>query len=116
MAAQALLEGDAEAITRKVVEMALEGDPVALRLCLERLVPRRRSGRVQIRLPAIETVDDVARALRRIVGAAAAGEVELEDAATLAALVDRQRQALETCDLAERVEDLEALAQVGGRR
>ena len=34
-AAEELLEGEAEALTRKAVELALEGDTVALRLCLE---------------------------------------------------------------------------------
>ena len=34
LATQALLDGEAEALTRKVVELAKEGNPVALRLCL----------------------------------------------------------------------------------
>src|SRR5215475_9848913 len=42
LAAEALLDGEAEALTRKAVEMALGGDTVALRLCLERLVPPRK--------------------------------------------------------------------------
>jgi hypothetical protein len=46
MAAEALLDGEAEALTRKAVELALAGDTVALRLCLERLLPPRRSRRV----------------------------------------------------------------------
>ena len=40
MAAQALLDGEAEALTRKAVELALEGNLAALRLCLERLSAR----------------------------------------------------------------------------
>lgn len=38
-AAQELLEGEAQALTRKAVEMAKDGNVVALRLCLERIVP-----------------------------------------------------------------------------
>jgi hypothetical protein len=38
-AAQMLLDGEANAITRKCIEMALAGDTIALRLCLERIVP-----------------------------------------------------------------------------
>jgi len=34
LATQALLDEEAEALTRKVVELAKEGNPVALRLCL----------------------------------------------------------------------------------
>ena len=37
LAAEALLDGEAEALTRKAVEMALAGDVMALKLCLERL-------------------------------------------------------------------------------
>ena len=36
LAMQALLEGEAESLTRKAIEMAQEGDPVALRMCLDR--------------------------------------------------------------------------------
>ena len=53
MAAEGLLDGEAEALTRKAVELALEGDTVALRLCLERLLPPRRSRRVTFDLPTI---------------------------------------------------------------
>jgi Family of unknown function (DUF5681) len=42
MAAEALLDGEAEGITRKAIEKALEGDMGALRLCLERVLPPRR--------------------------------------------------------------------------
>jgi hypothetical protein len=39
LAVQALLDGEAERLTRKCVELALQGDSTALRLCMERLVP-----------------------------------------------------------------------------
>src|SRR5687768_12762239 len=42
LAALALLEGEAEALTRKAVELALAGDTVALRLVLDRLLPKAR--------------------------------------------------------------------------
>jgi hypothetical protein len=42
--AEMLLEADAEAVTRKALELALAGDTVALRLCINRLVPPRRPG------------------------------------------------------------------------
>ena len=37
-AAEALLAGEAGALTRKAIETALQGDVAALRLCLERLL------------------------------------------------------------------------------
>ena len=46
VAAEALLDGEAEALTRKAVEMALAGDTVALRLCLERILSGPRGKRL----------------------------------------------------------------------
>ena len=42
IAAEALLDGEAEAITRKAIELAKTGDITAIRLCLERIIPARR--------------------------------------------------------------------------
>jgi hypothetical protein len=42
LAVEALLDGEAEALTRKAIERALEGDTTALRLCLDRLLPPRK--------------------------------------------------------------------------
>ena len=39
---EALLDGEAEAITRVAVDKAKEGDTTALRLCLERILPPRK--------------------------------------------------------------------------
>ena len=41
-AAQLLLDGEATALTRKAVELALAGDPTVLGLCLDRTVAPRR--------------------------------------------------------------------------
>lgn len=45
LAALALLEGEAEAITRKTIELAKAGDTVALKLALDRLLAKGRRGR-----------------------------------------------------------------------
>jgi Family of unknown function (DUF5681) len=39
LAIEALLDGEAEALTRKAIELAKAGDMAALRLCLDRIVP-----------------------------------------------------------------------------
>jgi hypothetical protein len=44
LAAQALLDEEAGGLTLKVVELAKNGSPMALRLCLERLLPPGRTG------------------------------------------------------------------------
>src|ERR1043166_9359171 len=55
--AEQLLDGEAEAITRKVIELAKQGDLTAVRLCLERIVPPRRDRPVHFTLPAISSAD-----------------------------------------------------------
>jgi hypothetical protein len=63
MIAEALLDGEAEAITRRLVDKALEGDTAALRLCFDRLLAPKRERGVSFELPIkIETAADAARA------------------------------------------------------
>jgi hypothetical protein len=63
MAAEALLDGEAEALTRKAIEMAKQGNITALRLCLDRAVAPRRECAVQFRLPELRSAGDAAGAM-----------------------------------------------------
>ena len=49
LALESLLDGEAEALTRKAVELALAGDIAALRLCLDRILPPRKGSACLIR-------------------------------------------------------------------
>jgi hypothetical protein len=42
IAAQQLLDREAQEITRKVIELAKQGNPMGLKLCLERVLPPRK--------------------------------------------------------------------------
>ena len=73
-AAQLLLDGEATALSRKAVELALAGDPTALRLCLDRTVAPRRDRSVELSLPPINSATDILGAIKVVadaVGAAA---------------------------------------------
>jgi hypothetical protein len=61
LAAAALLAGESEALTCKAVELALAGDPTAMRLCIERLLPPCRERTVKFTLPPIECASDIGR-------------------------------------------------------
>ncbi len=91
MAAEALLNGEAEALTRKAVERALEGDSVALRLCLERLVPPRKDAPVTIDLPKIESASDVVDASAAVLAAVGAGDVTPDEAGRVMTLLTAHR-------------------------
>ena len=56
---QNLLEGEAEALVRKVVQLALDGDLTCLRICLERLIPPKKEAPIEIDLPAIGAAADI---------------------------------------------------------
>jgi hypothetical protein len=106
-AALALLDGEAEALTRQAVTMALGGDTTALRLCLERIAPPRRDAPVTFDLPPMETACDAAKAAGAVLGAVAEGELTPGEGASLMALVEGFRRTLETTELEARVAALE---------
>jgi hypothetical protein len=102
-----LLNGDAEKITRKAIEMALGGDTVALRLCLDRLCPARRDRPVMFALPAIDTVADIVKTSAALLEAVACGELTPSEAAELSKLVEAHVKAIELTDIHERLARLE---------
>jgi hypothetical protein len=106
-AALALLEGEADALTRRAVEVALSGDVSALRLCLERIAPPRRDAPVEFALPRMESAKDAAQAAAAVLEAVAAGELTPTEGAHLMGLVESYRRTLETTELEARVVALE---------
>ena len=89
LAMQALLDGEAEALTRKAVEMGLAGDMAALRLCLERLLPATRERTVCFTMPPIKKAGDALRAMDAITKAVADGELTLSEATELSKIIER---------------------------
>src|SRR5947207_1808906 len=69
--ARLLLASEGEALTRKAVELALAGDPTALRLCLERIVGPYRERAVEFTMPAIRGAADLVDAMAAVADAAA---------------------------------------------
>ncbi len=106
-AAAALLAGELEALTRKAVELALVGDPTAMRLCLERILPACRERTVNFVLPPIESAADIAAAMKAVTSALADGAITPGEAATIAAVVDTFVRAIETSDFDRRLQLME---------
>ncbi len=104
--AQSMLDGDCEAIVARAIADAKLGEPAALKLCLERIVPRR-ANMIELALPEIRKAEDVVSALAAVVAAVGEGRLSLEEAHSFARLLDIQRRAIETEDLAVRVQMIE---------
>ena len=108
LAVLTLLDGEAEALTRKCVERALDGDSVALRLCLERLAPPRKDSPVSLAgLPRVESAADLPKATARILEAVAKGDITPSEGQALAGFVEGHRKALEMADIEARLSVLE---------
>ena len=114
LAVEKLLDGDAEAITRKAIEMALGGDGPAIRLCLERLLPARKDSPVVFALPRIETAMDAVTASSALLSAVATGEVTPEEAGKVMGLLTAHKQLVEVCDLETRLQRLEEREAING--
>jgi hypothetical protein len=108
VAAEALLDGEAERLTRKVLEMALAGDIVAMRLCLERILPPRRERPVRFKLPELQSPPDAAAAMAALAAAVADGDLTPSEAAELSKLVAAYVKALEASDFDQRLRAIEA--------
>ncbi len=107
-AVQALLDGEAEALTRKCVDMALDGDSVALRLCLDRLCPpaRERAIDADVELPEL-TADNLPRAVATIVEAVAGGHLLPGEGQALIGMLEGLRKSIELAELEKRIAALE---------
>ena len=108
LAVDELLGGEAEKLTRKAIELAMKGDTVALRLCLERLCPPRKERPISCKLPKLESSTDLVAGISAILAAVANGELTPGEGQALASLIEAQRRTLETEDIEQRLIALEA--------
>jgi hypothetical protein len=107
LAVERLLDGEAEGLTRKAIEKASEGDMVALRLCLDRILPVRRDRHIAFRLPTMESAADAKSAVAAIIEAVAKGILTPSEAGELGKLVDSFTKAAEALEIVERITRLE---------
>jgi hypothetical protein len=107
LAVERLLDGEGEELTRKAIELALEGDLTALRLCLERICPPRKSRPIAIDLPDVKTCEGVSQAQTVVVQAVGEGEITPEEGQTLSNILEARRKSIETEDHERRLDELE---------
>jgi hypothetical protein len=108
VALEKILDGDAESILRKAIEMAQDGDPTVMRLCLDRILPARKDRPITFALPPITTTDDLPLATGAIVTAVAAGELTPSEASEISKTLDVHVRAIEATELHRRMVALEA--------
>lgn len=109
-AVEALLEGQHEELTKMAIGKALEGDMVALRLCLDRIAPPRKDSPVSFALPAVRSAADAVEASVAVLSAVADGNITPDEAGRVMALLTAHKAIVEAGDHEARLKVLEERA------
>jgi len=107
LAIESLLDGQAEALTQTTVTKALEGDSIALRLCMERIAPAPKDKAVSFTLPKMNNAVDALEAAGSVLYAVSEGCLTPLEAGRVMGLIDSYRRTLELTDLEARLRALE---------
>ena len=108
LAIESLLEGQAEALTQTAVHKALEGDSIALRLCMERIAPAPKDQPVSFNLPKMSNALDASEAAGRVLEAVSEGDLTPIEATRVMGLIDSYRRTLELTDIEVRLQALDS--------
>ena len=108
LALESLLDGEAEALTRKAVDLALAGDITALRLCLDRILPARKDRPVSFEMSQISNAGDAREASAALLGAVSSGNLTPSEASEVGKLIDAYVKTIEITEVLARLDKLEA--------
>ena len=107
IAIESMLEGQAEALTQTAISKALDGDSMALRLCIERIAPAPKDNPVAFALPNMTNALDASQAAGRVLTAVSEGNLTPIEATRVMGLIDSYRRTLELTEIEERLRALE---------
>ena len=102
-----LLEPHAADIITKVISLAKTGDTVALRLCIERLLPRvKQDDSISFDLPEgrLDSGDSMISIVNGITDAVATGQMTIDEAEKFTEFLKKQRWQLEQAERKKREE------------
>ena len=108
IAIESLLEGQSEALTQVAISKALDGDSVALRLCLDRIAPPMKDKPVIFPLPQMQDAIDASQAAGSVLSAVSEGNLTPIEATRVMGLIDSYRRTLELTDIEFRIKALES--------
>jgi hypothetical protein len=107
IAAQELLEGDLEATTQKCIEKAKDGDMMAVKLILDKVLPNARERRLSVKLPRVEGEADLPAMLAAVLQMVGNGNLTPGEGQAITGMIEAYRKGLETTDLEARITALE---------
>jgi hypothetical protein len=108
LAAQKLLDGHAESVVRKALVEAMKGDAPLLRALLGHILPRRKDAPVKTGPLPVHTAEELAQSSEAVFERLACGQITVQEAHELSALLEARRRVMETQDIEARLRTLEA--------
>ncbi|WP_141103610.1 DUF5681 domain-containing protein [Cobetia sp. QF-1] len=102
------LQGSSQELIDKAIALALEGDTVALRLCIERLTPPIKASAERVTFDIPEDAG-LAGTSRAIIAAAAAGQIPPDTASQLVTAMGQLSRQIEIDEISQRISQLEDL-------
>ena len=107
-----MMDSHGEALIKQCQVLALKGDPTALRLCMERLLPPCKPSNNRFLLPTVKTASDVGLALQSVLQEVARGHLSAQEGEAIAAILENHRRAIDSEEFGKRLQALEQ--QVAG--
>lgn len=104
---QALFSQYAEPLTKKCMAEALKGEPVAMRLAMERLCPSQRDRAVELPLPPVQELADLPVAAKAVMQAVSDGELTPAQGQQTMAMLAQQCNILLKSEIEERLRTVE---------
>ena len=92
---------------KTAISKALEGDGLALRLCMERIAPAPKDKSVSFPLPNMNDAMDASQAASSVLTAVSEGKLTPIEATRVMGLIDSYRRTLELTEIEERLQALE---------
>ena len=106
--AQSLINDALEVVITKCIKSALNGDPGALKVIMDRLVQPRRSSSLKFKLPPINTLEDFPLAYGAVLQAVTNGDLTSAEAEALGQVIGQSREAWELAKIMPLLQRLES--------
>lgn len=96
----------ADQLIEMVTTFAKSGDMGAMKIVMDRIIPPLREEPIHVMIPKIESAADCTQAQAAVVNAVAAGDMLPSEGQALSNLIEAQRRAFETTELAQQMREL----------
>jgi hypothetical protein len=108
LAAEKLIEGDVDMLTRGMLELAQSGEIKALRYCLDRIIPPLQTEKITFELPSIKSVEEIPAAIAAVISGVAAGKILHQHADVLLRLIATLQKSFGQTEYEQRLSFLES--------